>query len=57
LGGEPGKRGTVSKNTLIYIIISEFELSIDMEVRKTIYNSNLCLTGVLEENRRRKRRD
>ena len=33
LGGGPGKQGCVSKNTLIAIIITEFELTIDMEVR------------------------
>lgn len=32
LGGYPTKEGTVSKNTLIEIIKTEFELTIDMEV-------------------------
>lgn len=33
LGGYPTKEGTVSKNTLIEIIKTEFELTIDMEVK------------------------
>ena len=32
LGGMPNKEGTISKNTLIEIIKTEFELTIDMEV-------------------------
>jgi len=32
LGGEPTKEGTISKNALIDIIKTEFELTIDMEV-------------------------
>ena len=32
LGGYPNKEGTISKNTLIEIIKTEFELTIDMEV-------------------------
>lgn len=32
LGGQPTKEGSISKNTLIEIIKSEFELTIDMEV-------------------------
>ena len=32
LGGYPTKEGTVSKNTLIEIIKTEFELTLDMEV-------------------------
>mmetsp|Transcript_35956 Transcript_35956/g.34976 ORF Transcript_35956/g.34976 Transcript_35956/m.34976 type:complete len:112 (+) Transcript_35956:226-561(+) len=31
LGGMPNKEGTISKNTLIEIIKTEFELTIDME--------------------------
>ena len=31
LGGLPSKEGTISKNTLIAIIKTEFELTIDME--------------------------
>lgn len=31
LGGQPNKEGTISKNTLISIIKTEFELTIDME--------------------------
>ena len=34
LGGEPTKEGYISKNTLIAIIKTEFELTIDMEVKK-----------------------
>jgi hypothetical protein len=34
LGGYPTKEGTISKNTLIEIIKTEFELTIDMEVRE-----------------------
>ena len=34
LGGMPTKEGYISKNTLIEIIKTEFELTIDMEVRK-----------------------
>ena len=33
LGGEANKEGTISKKTLIEIIKTEFELTIDMEVR------------------------
>ena len=32
LGGMPNKEGTISKTTLIEIIKTEFELTIDMEV-------------------------
>ena len=32
LGGQPNKDGYISKNTLIEIIKTEFELTIDMEV-------------------------
>lgn len=32
LGGQPTKEGYISKNTLIEIIKTEFELTIDMEV-------------------------
>ena len=32
LGGMPTKEGYISKNTLIEIIKTEFELTIDMEV-------------------------
>ena len=32
LGGQPNKDGFISKNTLIEIIKTEFELTIDMEV-------------------------
>lgn len=32
LGGLPTKEGYISKNTLIEIIKTEFELTIDMEV-------------------------
>jgi hypothetical protein len=32
LGGMPNKEGYISKNTLIEIIKTEFELTIDMEV-------------------------
>ena len=32
LGGMPTKEGFISKNTLIEIIKTEFELTIDMEV-------------------------
>lgn len=32
LGGLPTKEGSISKNTLIGIIKTEFELTIDMEV-------------------------
>jgi hypothetical protein len=32
LGGQPNKEGTVSKKTLMEIIKTEFELTIDMEV-------------------------
>lgn len=34
LGGMPTKEGSISKNTLIEIIKTEFELTIDMEVTK-----------------------
>lgn len=37
LGGEPTKEGYISKNTLINIIKSEFELTIDMEVHPLIF--------------------
>ena len=33
LGGGSDREGTISKNTLIEIIKTEFELTIDMEVR------------------------
>lgn len=36
LGGYPTREGNVSKNTLIEIIKTEFELTIDMEVSYTI---------------------
>jgi hypothetical protein len=36
LGGYPTKEGTISKNTLIEIIKTEFELTIDMEVRERV---------------------
>lgn len=32
LGGGPGKEGTVSKETLLQIILQEFALTVDMEV-------------------------
>jgi len=41
LGGLPTKEGTISKNTLIEIIKTEFELTIDMEVN--IINAYLIL--------------
>ena len=34
LGGMPTKEGYISKNTLIGIIKTEFELTIDMEVKQ-----------------------
>lgn len=49
LGGEPNKEGTISKKTLIEIIKHEFELTIDMEVRK----EGLIVIGILDEDRRR----
>jgi hypothetical protein len=36
LGGGPGKDGTVSKETLIEIISSEFQLTVDMEVSSSL---------------------
>ena len=39
LGGETNKEGTISKKTLIEIIKTEFELTIDMEVSSVNSNS------------------
>jgi hypothetical protein len=51
LGGEPTKEGTISKTTLIQIIKHEFELTIDMEVCTSIFETPLI--GILDENWRR----
>ena len=52
LGGYPTKEGTISKNTLIEIIKTEFELTIDMEVwHESNCFRNTC--GRLEETRTR----
>ena len=41
LGGESNKDGYISKNTLIEIIKTEFELTIDMEV------GSICLSRLM----------
>jgi len=50
LGGQPTKEGYISKNTLIEIIKTEFELTIDMEVLFA-----LSFEGLPAEDRRRHR--
>jgi len=56
LGGLPTKEGYISKNTLIEIIKTEFELTIDMEVTNITSKVKLnCFIGILEEDRRRHR--
>lgn len=46
LGGLPTKEGYISKNTLIEIIKTEFELTIDMEV-KTIYFIHISFNRII----------
>ena len=43
LGGQPNKDGYISKNTLIEIIKTEFELTIDMEVSAIFFSSTQTL--------------
>lgn len=52
LGGYPTKEGTISKNTLIEIIKTEFELTIDMEVWLRV-----TVLGILAEDWRRHGQD
>lgn len=55
LGGGYDREGTISKNTLIEIIKTEFELTIDMEVGRSDFFTNICFcVGVPQENRRGK---
>jgi Ca2+-binding EF-hand superfamily protein len=52
LGGGYDREGTISKNTLIGIIKTEFELTIDMEVSKDSSFDKLVLcVGVPQEDR------
>jgi hypothetical protein len=39
MGGNQDKTGTISKNTLFFILKEEFELTIDMEVSLSLYIS------------------
>ena len=57
LGGQTNKEGFISKNTLIEIIKSEFELTIDMEVKLALDLKSCCNIGILKENWRRYRQD
>ena len=51
LGGQADKDGTISKSTLIGIIKTEFELTIDMEVSISFFLLIMHI-GILAENRR-----
>ena len=53
LGGLPSKEGFISKNTLIGIIKTEFELTIDMEVSYALQPQHILIKlplGILKEN-------